>query len=95
MLLDEGRKGNLLYLDAVVVGRLQVHLRCDDASLVLRHLKHLDVVVLATGDHVVIILSVGGSRVQAHHCRLVTPGQLPDRVELPQVPQSHLLIGLL
>ena len=35
---------------------LEVEFGCDDAALVLRHLEHLDVVVLAARHHVVVVL---------------------------------------
>ena len=71
-------------LDAVIVRRVQGHLGGDHPALVVRDIKHLDVVILAAGDDVVLVQGlIARSDGEAHDGCLVTPGQLPDAVELP------------
>ena len=78
-------------LDTIVMGWVEVHLGCDDPTLVLWHLEHLDVVVLASGDDVVGVHgSVAWTDCQAHNGCLMTTRQFSDRVELSEIPETDL-----
>ena len=60
-------------LDTVIVRGIQSHLGGDHPALVLRDIEHLDVVILAAGDDVVLVhVHVARPNGQAHDGGLVT-----------------------
>jgi len=54
-------------LDAVIVGRVKVHLGRDHTALVLRNVEHFDIVILGAGNYVVVSVYSRGSSAEAHN----------------------------
>ena len=90
---EQGIPAEREILQPVVVRRLRVKGGRDHAAFPVRHLEHLDIVVLGARYHIVAVRVDAGPGLEAHDSRLVPARQLPHRVELPQVPDAHLVRG--